>query len=130
MPEPTILELTGIEVELRIWRGLDNKIRVRLEQENGDPLNLSNYDVTLTITDRPGENAVVKLTDTKTPGQHTDAAGGITIVTIPASATSGLPGDRAYTWKYTVVTRERTLNEKHIRFYGDVRILTPPTPVS
>lgn len=127
MPDPLILDVRGIEVEIRLWRGTDNKFLLTLQTGTGAPIPLGNRDVTFTLVDRPG--GTVKFSQMQSPGGHLDESAGQTIITVPASVTSGLTAPREYTWKYTVVVHERTIGERNIHFFGDARISAPSTPV-
>ncbi len=127
MPDPLILDLKGVELEIRLWRGTDNDLLITCLKADQSALNLANYDLTFTMVDKPG--GTVKFSQTKGPGEHTDNAAGQTIITVPASCTAGLSAQREYTWKYQIITHEQTTGSRHIHFFGDARIGAPPTPV-
>lgn len=127
MADPLILDLKGIEIEIRIWRGTDNSFLVTLQLADGSALNISNYDVTFTLVDKPG--GAVKFSEMKSPGQHVSNGDGQTIFVVPASVTSYLSAQREYTWKYQVLSHERTTGSRHIHFFGDARVSAPSTPV-
>lgn len=123
---PQILSTTGVEIELRAWRGTGNTYRATFRTAMGVALNLVDYDVIFTVTDRIG--GTVQHTETHVPPHENDAAGQA-LVNFPASATAGLTANRPYTWKYQILTRHRVTGESHIHFWGDLRVLTPPSPV-
>lgn len=123
MPDQQLLIVTGLEVEIRAWRGTDNTYLCKFQDADGNNQPLTNYDVTFTVTDKPG--GTVKFTETKTPGLHSNAAEGETLFALPRTMFASLTGQRQYTWKYQVVWRERTVDTKQVRFYGDMRIYAP-----
>jgi len=126
--EPDIVDARGIEVEIVLWRDTNNLFEAQLSLVDGNPLNLSDRDVTMTIVDRAG--GTVRYTQTNTPEQHTDAANGITRFSVPSSTFDGLTGQRAYTWKHHVVTTDRATGTPVRYFYGDVRVQAPPSEVA
>lgn len=126
--DPTILDLTGVEIEIRAWRGTSNPFLVTVEAPPGTVLNLTGYDVTMVVLDRSG--GTVKFTATNVgPAGHSSPTAGQTRFVVPASAFSGLTGQRTYTWKYQVVVRDQVTGAKYLAFHGDFRVLAPHTAV-
>lgn len=125
--DPAIVDLTGVEIELRAWRGTVNTFRATFTDADGAPFPLTDYDAVMIVTDRAG--GTVQSTETKTPSTHENTAGGTTLFTLGAGLFSALLGQRTYTWKYLIFVRHRTTLAKHVRFHGDLRVLAPSTPV-
>lgn len=125
MPDPQILKLLGVEVQIELWRGTDNLFDAFLTDATGTPVSLATKNVTMTIVDRPG--GAVMFTQTKTPATHTDAAGGLTRFSVPAEVTIALLERRSYTWKHVVTAEDTITGDVHPFFYGDVRVLTLAT---
>jgi hypothetical protein len=127
LADPVILDLTGTQMELRVFRGQDAPMLVAIRDSLGAVVPLTNYDVTLTVVDRAG--GTVKFTDTNIPADHSNATGGETRFVVPASAYSGLTGQRPFTWKYQIFLRDRLTNQKYPVFWGDYRVLAPHSTV-
>lgn len=127
--DPQILDVRGIEIEIVMFRGTANIFEAFLANPDGTPVNLEDSNVTMTIVDRMG--GAVKYTQTNGPAgsPHFDAANGLTRFNIPASATTGLTGQRAYTWKHQVVRYYVPTGSPIPYFYGDVRVVPPPAAV-
>lgn len=120
MPDPIILDLTGVEVEIRLWRRTANLIEAHVQTLDGNVVNLADKNVTLTIVSRSGGD--VKWEYTNEPGDHTDSANGITRFFVPSDATEELEGRRSFTWKYQIVVTDRTTEAQNVWFHGDVRV--------
>ena len=120
MPDPEILNVLGVEMEIRAWRGTDNLFEATLTDAVGAPIPLGDSRVTLTIVDRPG--GTVKFSQTNAPAEHTDAVNGITRFMVPRGTFAGLTGQRDYTWKYQIERHDITLDTSNIHFYGDFRV--------
>lgn len=121
MADPQILRLTGVEVQIELWRGGTYTFDAFLTYANGTPVPLSGKRVTLKVTDRAGgveQYVQVNVT-------HVNDAGGQTRFSIPASATASLAGGRSYTWKYLIFLEDPTTGSRWPFFYGDLRILVP-----
>lgn len=127
MADPLILSLAGVELELRAFRGQTVKFDVTVTDSAGAVVNLGGYDLILTLVDRPG--GTVKYTDTNIPADHFNAAGGQSRFVIPASAYTGLTGQRPFTWKYQIILRDRVTDDRYPVFFGDYRVLAPMTTV-
>lgn len=123
MSDAQILNLLGVEVELRVWRGRDNLLEAVFTTRDGTPISLANSDVTLTVTDRAG--GTIKYSETKTPADHTNAAGGVTRLSLPKSVFAELTEQRHFTWKYQIIRRDRTTGAQYQHFYGDLRVYAP-----
>ena len=62
---------------------------------------------------------------TKHPGEHADAANGVTRFTLPGSAFDDLTDQRPYTWKYQIVRVDLVTGSAYLHFYGDLRVMAP-----
>lgn len=121
--ETQILDVLGVEVEIRAWRNRPATYEAHFTDKAGNPVDLSNSDARLTVIDRAG--GTTKLTVTNNPANHADAGGGVSRFYVPASAFAGLSGQRAYTWKYVVDRIDLTSGDPVTHFYGDFRVMAP-----
>jgi hypothetical protein len=111
-----------------LWRDTDNLFEATLQDADGDPVNLTDADVTMTIVDRSGGTTM--FTQTNDENGHTDAPNGVTRFNVPATPTfDNLAGPRAYTWKYQIVKRDNATGKKNVYFWGDVRVYAPVATV-
>lgn len=126
--EPEILDIRGKQIELLLWRETDNLFEATLEDADGNPVNLVDSSVVMTVVDRNG--GTVKFLQTNTSADHTDAANGVTRFFIPRAPTfDGLEGTRAYTWKYQVVRIYTPSGARNVYFWGDARVFAPAADV-
>lgn len=128
MPDPQILRLTGVEVQIELWRGSANTFDAFLTYANGDPVDLTSKRVIFRITDKVG--GALKYQQIVEPGSHISAAGGQTRLSVPPSVTSGLTDARSYTWKHVIFMEDAVTHDRNPFFYGDVRVLVPASPLS
>jgi hypothetical protein len=128
--EPQILRLTGVEVQIELYRGATSTFDAYLTYANGSAVSLDSPPrrVTLKITDRV-VGGVLKYQQVNEPGTHTNAAGGQTRFSIPPTVTEGLPDERSYTWKYLIFMEDPTTGSRYPFFHGDLRVLTPNAPL-
>jgi hypothetical protein len=128
--EPQILRLTGVEVQIELYRGATSTFDAYLTYANSAPVNLDDPPrrVTLKITDR-AVGGTLKYVQVNEPGAHTNATGGQTRFSIPPTVTEGLTAERSYTWKYLIFLEDTTTGSRYPFFHGDLRVLTPNAPL-
>jgi hypothetical protein len=124
--EPQILRLTGVEVQLEIYRGATNTFDAYLTYANGTPVDISERRVILKVADK-AVNGVLKYLQANEPGTHINGLGGQTRFSIPPTATAGLTDERSYTWKYLIVLEDPVTSSRYPFFHGDLRVLVPNT---
>lgn len=117
-----ILDVRGVEIEIVLWRDTDNLFEATLTDVAGNPVDITEAQVWMVITDRAG--GTVKFSQTNDTSDHTDPGNGVTRFVVPHSTFDGLSQQRAYTWKYWIY---RMADEQRVaHFYGDVRVMAPP----
>lgn len=124
--EAQILDVLGVEIEIRAWRGRSNTYEATFTRKDGQPIDLSNSNTVMTILDRAG--GTVKLQVTNNPANHANAGGGVSRFHIPASTFAGLTGQRAYTWKHQIDRVDLATGDPVTHFYGDFRVMAPNAP--
>jgi len=124
--EPQILRLTGVEVQIEVYRGATSTFDAYLTYANSAPVNLDSPPrrVLLKITDKT-VGGVLKYQQVNEPGTHVNAAGGQTRFSIPPTVTEGLTDLRSYTWKYVILMEDTATGSCYPFFHGDLRVLTP-----
>ena len=122
--DPQLLDLTGIEVTMRIYRGKTSVFRARFTDVTGTPVSLTDKGVRLTVVDKLG--GTIKYQHTNLSSEHENAAGGTTLLSIPGSVTAALSGVRNYSWQHIVETIDDNTSDVIPWFHGEVQILTPP----
>jgi hypothetical protein len=128
--EPQILRLTGVEVQIEVYRGATSTFDAYLTYANGSAVNLDapQRRVTLTVTDKV--DGALKYQQVNEPGTHLNAEGGQTRFSMPPSMTEGLTDARSYTWKYLIFMEDTTTGSRYPFFHGDLRVLTPNAPLA
>jgi hypothetical protein len=126
--EPQILRLTGVEVQIELYRGATNTFDAYLTYATGQPVNLDDpaKRVILTVADKV-VNGTLKYAQINESGTHLDGPGGRTRFSIPPSVTAGLTDERSYTWKYLIVMEDVLTGSRYPFFHGDMRVLVPNT---
>jgi hypothetical protein len=120
-----VLDVRGVEIEIVLWRDTDNLFEATFTDALGNPIDLSSTDATMVISDRAGGTVKFSQTNTGDGGDHTDAPNGVTRFLIPRATFDGLQKQRAYTWKYWIYRVVQAQRVPH--FYGDVRVMAPPS---
>ncbi len=123
--EPQILRLTGVEVQIELFRGSTNTFDAYFTYADGTPVKLNSpaRRAVLKITDKAG--GTVKYEQTNSSSQHVDAEHGQSRFSIPPSVADGLTDSRAYTWKHLIYLQDEVTGSSYPFFYGDVRVLLP-----
>ena len=95
------LRMVPVAQDIEVVRGTTRAI-VFTVTLNGSAYNLTGATAKLTVKDAP--NAAATAVYALTQASHTNAAGGITTLTIPASATFGTDGSTStYVYEFRVV---------------------------
>lgn len=128
--EPQILRLTGVEVQIEVYRGATSTFDAYLTYANSSPVNLDAPPrrVVLKITDKT-VGGTLKYQQVNEPGTHVNASGGQTRFSIPPTVTEGLQDARSYTWKYLIYMEDTVTGSRYPFFHGDLRVLTPNAPL-
>jgi hypothetical protein len=119
-----ILRLTGVEVQIELYRGATNTFDAYLTYFNGSPVDISAKRVVLKITDK-AVNGTLKHQQINEPDTHINGPGGQTRFSIPPTVTAGLTDERSYTWKYLIFMEDTVTGSIAPFFHGDVRVLVP-----
>jgi hypothetical protein len=125
MPTAQILDVRGVEVEIRAWRHRSNLYEAHFTDKAGNPIALDNMNAVMVIYDRVG--GTNKFTQTNNPANHINAAGGISRFLVPASTFAALTQLRAYTWKHEIYLLDLDTMQPQTHFWGDFRVMPPQT---
>lgn len=123
--ETQILDVRGVEVEIRAWRNRPYTFEAHFTKGDGSPVDLSNANAVFALYDRSG--GALKFSQTNNPANHANASGGVTRFHVPTSAYAGLTGQRAFTWKYEVYWVDLVTLDSTTHFFGDFRVMAPQT---
>lgn len=122
--EPQVLRLTGVEVQIELYRGMTSTFDAFLTYADGKPVDISDKKVVLKIADKVVAGSL-KYTQTNEPNTHVNGPGGQTRFSIPPTVTAELTDDRSYTWKYLIYMQDPTTSSTWPFFHGDARVLVP-----
>lgn len=122
------VDLRGSDNTIKFPRGKTYAIEVIINDENGDPVNISAYTVEMTVRDDFGEVATVLYNDENGPGQHTDPVSGKTTFTVDDSVTTSLPQAIESDFVYEVEVRD-ALGEPRESHRGLFTVVPTTTPV-
>lgn len=122
--DPQLLDLTGVEVTMRIYRGKTSVFRARFTDVTGAPVSLTAKAVRITVVDKLG--GTIRYQHTNLSSEHENAAGGTTLLSIPDTVTSALSGTRNYSWLHLIETIDDNTGDQIPWFHGEVQVQTPP----
>lgn len=123
--EAQILDVLGVEVEIRLWRHRANTFEATFRDKvTGNPIDLTSSHAVMVMYDRSG--GTQKFLQNNNEANHVDAVNGVSRFYVPITTFAGLTGQRAFTWKYEIYRYPSAdATNKVTHFYGDARIMAP-----
>jgi len=120
-----VVSIVPTKVDIELTQGTDNELEFILTNGQGDPVGLSDSNVTFTAFVQIG--GVVTLgPKINTPGDHTDSANGKTAFVIARTEIDDeVNQDRKTFWVYELRRKQITADIENVHMTGQLIILPP-----